>query len=144
MLQITKYQYNNLCDTYGCNNRAKHSLGREGYPKRAAHNVCEQCLEDIAMQVPIDMILKRKDLQEHISKLAETECKEAPSVPLDGDELEAPSPDDIPFTDDFEAELVEGYSYKELQNIAKELGVQSFGVKKEELQAAVLKALKER
>ncbi len=144
MLQITKYQYNNLCDTYGCNRRAKHSLGREGYPKRAAHNVCDACLKDIAMQVPIEMILEREDLQEHISKLAETERKEAPSIPFDGDEAETPTHEDIPFTDDFEAELVEGYSYKELQNIAKELGIPSFGVKKDELQESVLKALKER
>jgi hypothetical protein len=143
MLSITKYQYNNLCDTYGCNNRAKHSLGREGYPKRAAHNICEQCLEDIAMQVPLEMVLKREDLQEHLNELAETERKEAPSVPFDGDEVEVPTPDDIPFSEDFEAELIDSYSYKELQEIAKELGLPYVGIKTQALKDSILTALKD-
>jgi hypothetical protein len=162
MLQITKYQYNNLCDTYGCNNRAKHSLGREGYPKRAAHNLCDACLKDIAMQVPIGMILKREDLQSYIQAqilegteaarelmgidaAIETEPVEKmttvnPST-LAPEEI---SVDDLPFSDDLEAELVGSYTYKELQGMAKELGIPSFGVKKDELQESVLKALKER
>ena len=137
-LTITKYQYNNLCDTYGCNNRAKHSLGREGYPKRAAHNVCDACLKDIGMQVPIEMILEREDLQEHLNKLAEP-VEEMSTL----NEDTAPTPEDIPFTDDFEGELIDSYSYKELQDIAKELGLPSVGIKTQALKDSILIALKE-
>ena len=162
MLQITKYQYNNLCDTYGCNNRAKYSLGRKGYPKRAAHNLCDACLKDIAMQVPIDMILKREDLQSYIQAqiLEGTEAaRELMGIDaaIDTEPVEkmttvnpsTPAPeeisiDDLPFSDDLEAELVGSCTYKELQGMAKELGIPSFGVKKDELQESVLKALKER
>lgn len=193
-LAIREYQYNNLCDTYGCNNRAKHSLGREGYPKRAAHNLCNMCLKDIAMQVPIEMILEREDLQSYIQaqilegtkaarelmgidKAIDTEPVEEmkalpydkenphpelyylqedgsvitrsemematlnPGIPPDGEEIPL---DELPFSDDMEAELVGSYTYKELQGMAKELGIPSFGVKKDELQESVLKALKER
>lgn len=190
MLQITKYQYNNLCDTYGCNNRAKYSLGRKGYPKRAAHNICDACLKDIAMQVPLENIIHRDDLQQYIDdrikkgteaarelmgidKAIDTEPveemtalpydkenphpelyylqedgsvitrseKEIPDIPPDREEIPL---DDLPFSDDLEAELVGSYTYKELQGMAKELGIPSFGVKKDELQESVLKALKER
>lgn len=142
-LSITGYQYNNLCDTYGCNNRAKHSLGREGYPKRAAHNLCEQCLEDIAMQVPLDIILKREDLQDQIGEFAEDSAEEI--TPLNED---IPPDDDIPigdlpFTDDFEGELIDSYSYKELQDIAKELGLPSVGIKTQALKDSILVALKD-
>lgn len=194
MLQIRKYQYNNLCDTYGCNNRAKYSLGREGYPKRAAHNICDKCLRDIAKQVPLEDIIHRDDLQQYIDdrikkgteaarelmgidKAIDTEPVEEmkalpydnenphpelyylqedgsvitrsemematlnPDIPPDGEEIPL---DDLPFSDDMEAELVGSYTYKELQGMAKELGIPSFGVKKDELQESVLKALKER
>jgi hypothetical protein len=194
MLQIRKYQYNNLCDTYGCNNRAKHSLGREGYPKRAAYNICDRCLRDIAKQVPLEDIIHRDDLQQYIDdrikkgteaarelmgidKAIDTEPVEEmkalpydkenphpelyylqedgsvitrsemematlnPGIPPDGEEIPL---DDLPFSDDMEAELVGSYTYKELQGMAKELGIPSFGVKKDELQESVLKALKER
>lgn len=199
-LTITDYQYNNLCDTYGCNNRAKHSLGREGYPKRAAHNVCDACLKDIAMQVPIEMILIRDDLQEYIDaqikkgteaarelmgidKAINTEPVEDmttlnPDIPpidddgpsgkwvtiineitpeerLNGDLLpigqctykfvpdEDIPTDDIPFSEDFEAELIDSYSYKELQDIAKDLSLPYVGIKTQDLKDSILIALKE-
>ncbi len=186
-LTITDYQYNNLCDTYGCNNRAKHSLGREGYPKRAAHNVCDACLKDIGMQVPIEMILKREDLQEYIAGLAndtiDLTCADeitplnedippidedwpsgkwvtiineiTPEERLNGDLLpigqctykfvpdEDIPTDDIPFSDDFEAELIDSYSYKELQDIAKDLSLPYVGIKTQDLKDSILIALKE-
>ena len=199
-LTITDYPYNNICDTYGCNNRAKRSLGREGYPKRAAHNVCDACLKDIAMQVPIEMILIRDDLQEYIDaqikkgteaarelmgidKAINTEPVEDmttlnPDIPpidddgpsgkwvtiineitleetLKGDlppisqctykfipDEDIPT-DDIPFSEDFEAELIDSYSYKELQDIAKELGLQYVGIKTQVLKDSILIALKD-
>lgn len=162
MLQIKKYQYNNLCDTYGCNNRAKYSLGREGYPKRAAHNICDKCLRDIAKQVPLEDIIHRDDLQQYIDdriKKGTEAARELTGIDaaIDTEPVEkmttvnpstsAPeeiSVDDLPFSDDLEAELVGSYTYKELQGMAKELGIPSFGVKKDELQESVLKALKER
>jgi hypothetical protein len=162
-LAIREYQYNNLCDTYGCNNRAKYSLGREGYPKRAAHNICDKCLRDIAKQVPLEDIIHRDDLQQYIDdrikkgtkaarelmgidKAVDTIDVEAmtalnPDIPPDREEIPL---DDLPFSDDMEAELVGSYTYKELQGMAKELGIPSFGIKKDELQESVLKALKER
>ena len=186
-LTITDYQYNNLCDTYGCNNRAKHSLGREGYPKRAAHNVCDACLKDIGMQVPIEMILDRKDLQDYISGLAndtiDLTCadeitplnEDIPPIDEDGssgkwvtitneitpeETLKGDLPpisqctykfvpdediptDDIPFSEDFEAELIDSYSYKELQDIAKDLALPYVGIKTQDLKDSILIALKE-
>ena len=79
-------------------------------------------------------------LQEDGSIITRSEM-EIPDIPPDGEEIPL---DDLPFSDDLEAELVGSYTYKELQGMAKELGIPSFGVKKDELQESVLKALKER
>ena len=51
--------------------------------------------------------------------------------------------DDIPFSEDFEAELIDSYSYKELQDIAKDLSLPYVGIKTQDLKDSILIALKE-
>jgi hypothetical protein len=148
MLQIRKYQYNNLCDTYGCNNRAKHSLGREGYPKRAAHNLCDACLEDIAMQVPLEILLKREDIQSLLTAPGADQeplpFDDEPEVPESEEALQEPYPEATEAPDDLDKKMISEYSWNELRAIAKELNIEGYqAMKRVELEPAVVAALQE-
>lgn len=70
MLKIMPYNYNTLCDVYPCPNRAMVSIGKPGEPHGTYFNICNECLEDIVNELPLETILKRKDVQYEIKKFA--------------------------------------------------------------------------
>ena len=84
--------------------------------------LCEECLQQIAQKAPLDMVLSREDVQEHVRMLS----------------VETPA--DAPIAET-QAGHINSYSYKELQEIAKKLGVPYVGIKTDELRKAVLAAL---
>jgi len=118
-LIINDYKYRSNCDTYGCRKKARYMIHKHGTPKSVSLILCEECLQQIAQKAPLDMVLSREDVQEHVRMLsAET-----------------------PASVEAQAGHINSYSYKELQEIAKKLGVPYVGIKTDELRKAVLAAL---
>lgn len=122
-LIIDDYKYRSNCDTYGCRKKARYMIHKHGTPKSVSLILCEECLQQIAQKAPLDMVLSREDVQEHVRMLSA-----GASAETSADEAQA-------------GRLINSYSYKELQEIAKELGVPYVGIKTDELRKAVLAAL---
>lgn len=159
-LDIKPFKYRSRCDTIGCSGTAKHSLIYTGRPASAAHNICPKCLQDIVDQVPLEMLLKRPDIQEHIKMLVEEaayvdpEATEMPlteeeSLPFDDTQEEIGDPDWLDgLKDDEEGipdeeAIVKAYSWQDLRALAKDLGINPVGKKREALEKEVLEALKQ-
>lgn len=77
---ITAYNYNSQCDTNGCSNIARVSLGVKDYSIGAKHNICNECLEAIVHDAPISLVINREDVQ----KLIEAQIAEITSdIPIE-------------------------------------------------------------
>jgi hypothetical protein len=163
---------------------AEHTLGDPADPPMSFHNICDDCLRDLAHQVPLEMVLEREDVKEYIhieiaKALTAVKVDWAAGMDkVDGIDRSTPNwaneqinvtaeedlkplqeaSDSLPFADEpdwmggkagepapderTEADILKEYSWNDLRNLAKELGVESFGIKRPELEAAVLEALK--
>ena len=65
-IKITAYHYNTLCDTYGCAGMARVSLSMDDTPGSMKHNICNDCLEGIVTEAPLDMVLVRRDVYDYM------------------------------------------------------------------------------
>lgn len=165
---ITAYNYNSICDIYGCSNMARVSLGIKDYGPGTKYNICNECLEDIVSAAPISIVIVREDVQ----KLIEAQIAEAtelfistnadfklepeiivPETPSEfyGVGLIEPlialsdKPEDIPSSKDDadEIALIKAMAWKDLRTFAKELKVEGYGsMKRDDLEAAMLLKLK--
>ncbi|AZV56070.1 hypothetical protein [Clostridium sp. AWRP] len=64
-IEITKNQYNTICDTYGCSNIGTMVIGKPGENMGQRVIMCDECLQNIINAAPLDMILNRPELNEH-------------------------------------------------------------------------------
>ncbi len=58
MVKIMNYPYNSRCDVFNCTRMAKNSIGDPGNTMGTYHNVCDACLQDIANDMPIEVVYK--------------------------------------------------------------------------------------
>ena len=65
------------CDSYKCDRIATHTIGNTDNPKMSYHNICTECLESIAHQVPLETVINRADLSGYIQSLIDKAVIEA-------------------------------------------------------------------
>ena len=75
---ITAYNYNSICDIYGCSNMARVSLGIKDYGPGTKYNICNECLEDIVSVAPISIVMAGEDVQKHIESYAREIASDIP------------------------------------------------------------------
>lgn len=64
-IEITKNQYNTICDTYGCSNIGTMVIGKPGENMGQRTIICDECLQNIINESPLNMILSRPGLKEY-------------------------------------------------------------------------------
>jgi hypothetical protein len=65
-MNLKKFQHKVRCDIPGCRELATHTLGDERMPPGMRLNVCSKCMQQIALVLPKEMVLKRADIVELI------------------------------------------------------------------------------
>ena len=65
------------CDSYKCDQIATHTIGNTDNPKMSYHNICTECLESIAHEMPLEMVINRADLSGYIQSLIDKAVIEA-------------------------------------------------------------------
>ena len=92
---ITAYNYNSICDIYGCSNMARVSLGIKDYGPGTKYNICNECLEDIVADAHLSLVTAREDVQEYIDEVCRPYAREiAVNMPIEAI-LERPEIQDI-------------------------------------------------
>ena len=81
---ITAYNYNSICDIYGCSNMARVSLGIKAYGPGTKYNICNDCLEDIVADAHLSLVTAREDVQEYIDEVCKPYAREiALNMPIE-------------------------------------------------------------
>lgn len=70
-IDIRKFTYKIRCDINGCKNLADVSIGDERHPYNLRHNFCNECLQQIILAAPQEMITKRADIMEIVDMLSD-------------------------------------------------------------------------
>src|SRR5659263_513056 len=81
---VSAYNYNSICDIYGCSNMARVSLGVKEYGPGTKYNICNECLEDIVADAPISLVIDREDVQRYIDEVCKPYATEiALNMPIE-------------------------------------------------------------
>ncbi|MFL0197383.1 hypothetical protein ACJDU8_17710 [Clostridium sp. WILCCON 0269] len=67
-IEIIKNPYNTICDTYGCSNIGAKVIGKPGENMGQRVIVCDECLQNIVNEAPLEMILNRPGLKEYFEE----------------------------------------------------------------------------
>jgi len=157
---VSAYNYNSICDIYGCSNMARVSLGVKEYGPGTKYNICNECLEDIVADAPISLVIDREDVQRYIDEVCKPYATEiALNMPIEfimarpdiqaiiasriettvaeATELVEPvnaefslKPDIPSSKDDEEMNLIKAKSWNDLRAFAKELTIVGYGTMK--------------
>lgn len=117
MLKIMPYNYNSNCDTNMCSNMAQVSIGAPGEPMDTYHNLCGQCLQELVVALPINLILSRPDIKDKISESAQKQAQDMVFSFSDG----AEDPSDLNPVFDYGI-----LSIRELKAIARVRGLSNY------------------
>lgn len=75
-IDIRKFSYKIRCDFNGCKNLADISIGDERHPTNMRFNICNDCLQQIILAAPQEMVLKRADIGDIVSMLSDKDIEE--------------------------------------------------------------------
>ena len=136
-LTIMSYNYNVRCDTNRCSNTAAVSLGVKGESPGTFHNICNECLTALAHNVPLHMILERKDVQAHIAEQVQELLFTATEAGDTGPETPAEEPAEPTML-----EQVQAMPWKDLRNLARDLEIEGYGqMKRADMEQQVAAAI---
>jgi len=99
MIVLKPYTRNMRCDTHRCSRKATTSASKPDTPQGNRINLCDECIRDIAQQAPLEDVLAREDVQQHIQSTMESVKAALAAVAAENPDTESQSDESTGQTD---------------------------------------------